>query len=573
MRDGDDYVINGQKIWTSYGHVADYCEMLVRTDFDVPKHKGITWLIVPMDRDGIDVRPLLTMEGSSEFCEVFLDDVRVPVANRVGDENDGWRVANVTLSFERGTAFVSDVLQTVLVRDLADLARKITSRGATKWEDAGLRRDLGKIAAELDALWALTKRNVSQAQRTGLVGPGGSAFKLAFTELRNRLGDLAMHLLDRASLCLDDIGDIRIDEQMPPVLGHLDDHRRGHVAGAAQHRRRAGARAPEGSVGRASGLRAHHRPGRPPGGDARVRRRPLPDGCRARDRRRRWPPRPREVAGARRDRRVLAAPPRGRRRPRPRRVGSRARVPGARPRARARASCCVASRAELIPEAATGEQIVGILEPSVPVTMVEFLGDLDVLLVLTDDGVRRIDPAALTTQNVDRPLDPLSPVKIVTGEVPEGELIAGPDVAQRWLMTGAVLTGGIQVGIAERTVELATEYAKEREQFGRAIGSFQAIKHLIADMFVKAAVARAGVESAACALDGRSDDDPVRAASAAKLMADEAARFCARTCIQVHGGIGFTWEVDVQRFWKRACVLDTHFGTVDEHAEVVASTL
>jgi alkylation response protein AidB-like acyl-CoA dehydrogenase len=229
--------------------------------------------------------------------------------------------------------------------------------------------------------------------------------------------------------------------------------------------------------------------------------------------------------------------------------------------------------AELIPEAATGEHIVGILEPAVPVTMVEFLDDLDVLLVLTDDGVRRIDPGALTTANVDRPLDPLSPVQVVTGAIPEGELIAGPEVAQRWLLTGAVLTGGLQVGIAGRTIELATEYAKEREQFGRAIGSFQAIKHLIADMFVKAAVARAGVESAACALDGRSDDDPVRAASGAKLMADDAARFCSRTCIQVHGGIGFTWEVDVQRFWKRACVLDTHFGTGDAHAEVVASTL
>ena len=137
-RDGDDYVINGQKIWTSYGHVAEYCEMLVRTDFDVPKHKGITWLIVPMDRPGIDIRPLLTMEGSSEFCEVFFDDVRVPVVNRVGDENDGWRVANVTLSFERGTAFVSDVLQTqVLVRDLAELARKITSQ---RRDEVGRRR-------------------------------------------------------------------------------------------------------------------------------------------------------------------------------------------------------------------------------------------------------------------------------------------------------------------------------------------------------------------------------------------------------------------------------------------------
>jgi alkylation response protein AidB-like acyl-CoA dehydrogenase len=229
--------------------------------------------------------------------------------------------------------------------------------------------------------------------------------------------------------------------------------------------------------------------------------------------------------------------------------------------------------AEIIPGAATGEQVVGILEPSVPVSMIEYFDDLDVLLVVTDDGVRRVDPATLAAQVVDRPLDPLSPVRVVTGDIPAGELVAGPDVAHRWLLTGAVLTGGLQVGIADRTVELATAYAKEREQFGRAIGSFQAIKHLIADMFVKAAVARAGVESAACALDGRSDDDPVRAASSAKIMADEAARFCARTCIQVHGGIGYTWEVDVQRYWKRACVLDTHFGGVDAHAEVVASTL
>jgi alkylation response protein AidB-like acyl-CoA dehydrogenase len=229
--------------------------------------------------------------------------------------------------------------------------------------------------------------------------------------------------------------------------------------------------------------------------------------------------------------------------------------------------------AELIPGAATGEQIVGILEPAAPVTMVEFVDDLDALLVLSDNGVHRIDKAQLATAEIERPLDPLTPVRLVMGDIPAGEQVAGPDVAQRWRLVGAVLTAGLQVGIARRSVELATEYAKEREQFGRAIGSFQAIKHLIADMFVRAEVARAGVESAACALDSRSDDDPVRAASSAKLMADDAGRFCARTCIQVHGGIGFTWEVDVQRYWKRACVLDTHFGTGDAHAEIVASTL
>ncbi len=206
MRDGDDYVLTGQKIWTSFAHVADYCEILVRTDPDVPKHRGISWLIMPMDLPGIDIRPLRTMDGGIEFSEVFLDEVRVPVANRVGAENDGWRVAMTTLSFERGTAFVSELLQTMeLVRDLADLAKHITRRSAVAWDDAGLRRELGKLAGELDALWALTRRNISEASRTGLVGAGGSVFKLAYTDLRHRLGEVAMHLLERASLSMDDI--------------------------------------------------------------------------------------------------------------------------------------------------------------------------------------------------------------------------------------------------------------------------------------------------------------------------------------------------------------------------------
>jgi alkylation response protein AidB-like acyl-CoA dehydrogenase len=209
VRDGDDYVLTGQKIWTSFAHVSDYCEMLVRTDPDAPKHKGITWLIVPMDTPGIDIRPLRTMEGSTEFCEVFLDEVRVPVANRVGAENDGWRVAMVTLSFERGTAFVSEMLQSLeLCRDLANLARTITRHGASAWEDRGLRRELGHLAAELDALWALTKRNISEATRTGLVGVGGNVFKLAYSDLRQRLGELALRLLERASLSLDDLGEL-----------------------------------------------------------------------------------------------------------------------------------------------------------------------------------------------------------------------------------------------------------------------------------------------------------------------------------------------------------------------------
>ncbi|HEX9713599.1 MAG TPA: acyl-CoA dehydrogenase family protein [Actinomycetota bacterium] len=199
LRDGDHYVVSGQKIWTSHAQVADLCELLVRTDPDAPKHKGITWLIMPMDLPGIDVRPMRTIAGSSEFSEMFLDGVRIPAQNRIGEENDGWRIAMVTFSFERGTAFVGELLASMqLVGRLAERARKL---GA--WDDAGVRRDLGHLAADLDALWALTKRTVTQTEATSVPGPLGSVFKLHYSEVRHRLGDLAVKLLAPQGLTLD----------------------------------------------------------------------------------------------------------------------------------------------------------------------------------------------------------------------------------------------------------------------------------------------------------------------------------------------------------------------------------
>jgi len=123
------------------------------------------------------------------------------VANRVGDENDGWRVTMVTLSFERGTAFVGDLLEAVeLLSETVAVARRT---GA--WSDPGVRRQAGHLRAELDALWALTKRNVSQAARTGVPGIGGTVFKLAYTETRQRLGEFSLSLLGRAGLAAEDV--------------------------------------------------------------------------------------------------------------------------------------------------------------------------------------------------------------------------------------------------------------------------------------------------------------------------------------------------------------------------------
>ncbi|MDQ0696681.1 MULTISPECIES: acyl-CoA dehydrogenase family protein [Streptomyces] len=192
VRDGDAYVISGSKIWTSHAEVADWCELLVRTDPDAPKHRGITWLALPMDAPGITVRPLRTLAGSTEFAEMFLDEVRVPVRNRVGAENDGWRVTMVTLSFERGTAFVGEVVACRRTLDaLADEARR-----NGRWDDAVLRRRLGRLNAEFRALWRLTQWNVAESERTGGVpGIGGSVFKLRYSGARQELYEAAAEVL------------------------------------------------------------------------------------------------------------------------------------------------------------------------------------------------------------------------------------------------------------------------------------------------------------------------------------------------------------------------------------------
>jgi alkylation response protein AidB-like acyl-CoA dehydrogenase len=213
VRDGDHYVVTGQKIWTSHAHIADFCELLVRTDPDAPKHKGISWLIMPMDLAGIDIRPLRTLLGVSEFNEMFLDEVRIPIANLVGAENHGWATAMVTFSFERGTAFVGELLRSqLLVGKLVQLARGVSHAGGSAWDREDVRRQIAELVADFDGLWALTRRNVSRAERGLDASVGGSIFKLLYHDTRVRMGNLAMELLGRAGLALDEPG-------LAPVIG------------------------------------------------------------------------------------------------------------------------------------------------------------------------------------------------------------------------------------------------------------------------------------------------------------------------------------------------------------------
>jgi len=194
VRDGDDYIVDGQKIWSTRAHIADYCELLVRTDPDAPKHKGITWLILDMHQPGVDARPMKTIDGEAHFCEVFLDGARVPVSNRVGEENDGWRVTNVTLRFERGTAFAQNI---IMLRSY--LRRAITLAG-DKADDSSFRRQVGRLDARIEALWRLTQRCVTEAEATGMPSPMGSAVKLGYSELGQEIAKLAVQLLGRRAI-------------------------------------------------------------------------------------------------------------------------------------------------------------------------------------------------------------------------------------------------------------------------------------------------------------------------------------------------------------------------------------
>ena len=183
-----------------------------------------------------------------------------------------------------------------------------------------------------------------------------------------------------------------------------------------------------------------------------------------------------------------------------------------------------------------------------------------------------VDPRTVNAVAVKRPLDPLTPVHHVLG-LPEGRRLAGPDVAAHWALEGAALTAALLLGIAEATTDLAVAYAKQRTQFDRPIGAFQAVKHLLADMVVRTELARSATYAAGVTLDDPVVGDPGRAVAGAKLTAGDAALANAKTCVQVHGGMGFTWEVDAHLYLKRAWALEPAWGSSETHAEARAALI
>ncbi len=199
VRDGDDYVVNGQKVWNTLGHASRWCLLLVRTGAADSRHGGLTYLILDMHAPGVDIRPLRQMTGDAEFNELFFTDVRVPVANRLGEEGAGWSVAMTTLMNERGTLGVGlQVRSRIALEELVALARREGDRDGRV--DPVMRQKIAQLAMDIEAMRINSYRGLTGILRGGAPGPEGSINKLMWSEVNQRLTDTALEVVGANAL-------------------------------------------------------------------------------------------------------------------------------------------------------------------------------------------------------------------------------------------------------------------------------------------------------------------------------------------------------------------------------------
>ncbi len=192
--DGDTYTVNGQKVWTTDGHWADYGYLLARTDPDAPKHKGISAFIVDMSSAGITVRPLRELTGTSDFNEVFLDNVTLPAEAMIGTPGQGWAIANATLAHERTGVGAAVVKLKLAVQALTDLARRVQCGGRPAIESDLVKDRIGEFSAEVEALAALTYANVTRWSRGTERMHDAAMAKLMFSEVNLEIARFAVEL-------------------------------------------------------------------------------------------------------------------------------------------------------------------------------------------------------------------------------------------------------------------------------------------------------------------------------------------------------------------------------------------
>lgn len=194
--DGDEFVVSGQKVWTSGAHNSDWGLMLARTDRNAQKHQGISCILVDMKSAGVEVRPLKQLSGSQEFSEVFFSNVRVPADNLIGELNAGWRIAQTTLSYERGGNTLSRYtrMQESFNR-LLDVVQTLKRNGVTLLNDQNIRWRLGKVYADMEVLRYSSLRILSRLERGERPGPEASIAKLHYSELDKAIQEVFLDIL------------------------------------------------------------------------------------------------------------------------------------------------------------------------------------------------------------------------------------------------------------------------------------------------------------------------------------------------------------------------------------------
>jgi alkylation response protein AidB-like acyl-CoA dehydrogenase len=192
---GDEFIVNGAKVWTSHGQIADWCMLLVRTEPNAPKHRGLSYLLVDMHSPGVTVRPLRQMTGEEEFNQLFFDDVRVPRKNLLGPQGGGWGVALTTLMNERATLSLSIVARFGnTFEDLKRLALRAIEENSTPLSPRVIRQALAQFYIDVESMKYLAYRNFSRLLRGGTPGPEGSISKLLWSELNQRMNEFALSI-------------------------------------------------------------------------------------------------------------------------------------------------------------------------------------------------------------------------------------------------------------------------------------------------------------------------------------------------------------------------------------------
>lgn len=193
VKQNGHYIINGQKVWTSFAHLADYCILLVRTDPTVARHKGLSYFLLDMKLPGVEVRPMTQITGEAEFSELFFDDVRVPVEMRVGEEGQGWQIAITTLMFERvlGDAIMGAAYETN-IQKMIEMASQTKRSGRPVIHDPIFRQQLAQAYIEVMVLKYHGLRSLSNQLKSKIPGPEGSIGKLLWSEPNQRITEAAI---------------------------------------------------------------------------------------------------------------------------------------------------------------------------------------------------------------------------------------------------------------------------------------------------------------------------------------------------------------------------------------------